>query len=359
MGRSRKSSADSYARNSGVPGFVYIARNEFQKSDLYKVGQTARSVHQRMRSLNADLRNAGTCTVGDFVAVYSAATKDSFGAEQLAHRILEKHRVRRHREFFEAPLATIQAAVDLAVKQADTVMASSASQERERLEREIAEQDRKRKAFAIARQALVAQTVAVRPDATSLPKSSPEISPARSEIIGASKSSFPSGPFAAVIAIFILAALLGSLQTKEPYRASQLPLSTGKPAPTTTRATSELAVQQTPPPAATPQRFAAHLSMQPLAPTAAELAAQATVRADLRAVAARAIGDYPFLDTPAGAFTMEQIIRRRDELIAQGVYPSIALTRAVAAFAPGYAPPQPPETNSAQSSPFFEPNSGK
>jgi hypothetical protein len=61
-------------------------------------------------------------------------------------------------------------------------------------------------------------------------------------------------------------------------------------------------------------------------------------QADLNAVVARAAADYPYLDTPAGAPVIEKILTRRDELIQQGVYPSIALIRALNAFAPGNAP---------------------
>ena len=61
-------------------------------------------------------------------------------------------------------------------------------------------------------------------------------------------------------------------------------------------------------------------------------------KADLDAVSARALSDYPYLDTPAGQEVVNKIVRRRDELIRQGIYPAIALTRAVNDFAPAYAP---------------------
>lgn len=61
-------------------------------------------------------------------------------------------------------------------------------------------------------------------------------------------------------------------------------------------------------------------------------------KADLNVIAARAMQDYPYLATPGGQFVRVLIVKRRDELVQQGVYPSIALTRAVAAFAPGNDP---------------------
>lgn len=62
------------------------------------------------------------------------------------------------------------------------------------------------------------------------------------------------------------------------------------------------------------------------------------MRQDLQAAAERAVSDFPYLGTPDGEPAMQKILERRDELIRQGVYPSIALTRAVQAFAPFMAP---------------------
>lgn len=62
------------------------------------------------------------------------------------------------------------------------------------------------------------------------------------------------------------------------------------------------------------------------------------VQVDVKKISDRAAADYPYLTTPAGAAVMERIVERRDLLIEQGVYPSIALTRAVNAFAAAYAP---------------------
>lgn len=64
----------------------------------------------------------------------------------------------------------------------------------------------------------------------------------------------------------------------------------------------------------------------------------AEVQADLNRIAERALKDYPYLDTPAGQEVRDKIVKRRDELVLQGVYPSIALTRAVNDYAPANAP---------------------
>ena len=62
------------------------------------------------------------------------------------------------------------------------------------------------------------------------------------------------------------------------------------------------------------------------------------VQADLDAIAARAVSDFPYLDTPAGQDVLNKIAQKRDEYIRQGQYPSVALTNAVNAFAPANAP---------------------
>lgn len=60
---------------------------------------------------------------------------------------------------------------------------------------------------------------------------------------------------------------------------------------------------------------------------------KAKIEADLKEVSERALRDYPYLDTPAGEEDLKKIITKRDEMIQQGVYPSLALTRAVLAVA--------------------------
>lgn len=82
-----------------------------------------------------------------------------------------------------------------------------------------------------------------------------------------------------------------------------------------------------------------------------ERARKAKIEADLKEVSERAVKDYPYLETPAGEEDLKKIISKRDEMIQQGVYPSLALTRAVLAVA-AYRERQPAQevrkVNSAQ-----------
>ncbi len=94
-----------------------------------------------------------------------------------------------------------------------------------------------------------------------------------------------------------------------------------------------------------PQPIQPTAPAQPLPPTQAEKdsalkqqQARRQAAADLDERAARAVADYPYLDTPEGADTLKKIIDYRDEQIRGGTYPALALTRAVNKYAPGNDP---------------------
>ena len=98
----------------------------------------------------------------------------------------------------------------------------------------------------------------------------------------------------------------------------------------------------TPPPAlpaqTPPQNSRSKPQLTATRESATEAAFSPQVQADLNAIAARAVSDYPYLDTPAGQEVLDKIAKKRDEFIQQGQYPSVALTNAVNAFAPANAP---------------------
>lgn len=64
----------------------------------------------------------------------------------------------------------------------------------------------------------------------------------------------------------------------------------------------------------------------------------AKASAELKERAARAVADFPYLETPEGAETLQKILDYRDEQIRGGTYPALALTRAVNKYAPGNDP---------------------
>lgn len=91
-----------YDQNHGVPGVVYILRNEGLKAGYFKIGCSRRSGHKRAFELNVD---ANTGTPGTFRCVFEQRTKDCGRAEQLVFQRLHAHRRgKRGQEFFEVEL---------------------------------------------------------------------------------------------------------------------------------------------------------------------------------------------------------------------------------------------------------------
>jgi len=62
------------------------------------------------------------------------------------------------------------------------------------------------------------------------------------------------------------------------------------------------------------------------------------IHAEMQAAADRALERFPYLDQPEYAHVLKQIIETRNQLIAEGVHPSIAITRAVNDHAYAYDP---------------------
>ena len=60
-------------RHSGLPGFLYLARNDQHIGDLYKVGYTTQEPDARVAMLNEELSNAGD--IGSFRLVHTVRTR--------------------------------------------------------------------------------------------------------------------------------------------------------------------------------------------------------------------------------------------------------------------------------------------
>lgn len=93
-----------YARHTGVPGFLYIARNDFYQVGLFKMGYTtAPSPEVRIKSLNS--QHAKASDVGEFALIHTAPVKGSYDAEQALFDVIAKVegdpiRIVDKREFF-------------------------------------------------------------------------------------------------------------------------------------------------------------------------------------------------------------------------------------------------------------------
>lgn len=105
MGK-RKLSPDHFARGLGKSGWVYVARNNMHRDDVYKVGYTEKTPEVRVAGLNTEQRNR-TSQIGFFSLMYACAVLDAQGCEQALFdrvgRLLESER----KEFVNAPLEVI------------------------------------------------------------------------------------------------------------------------------------------------------------------------------------------------------------------------------------------------------------
>ena len=101
-----RSSAD-FLRLHGKPGWVYVARNDLMREDLYKVGCTGnQNPEVRTVQLNSEQRS-GTSRLGFFNLVFAAAVLDAQGCEAALLRRVEVLRESRGKEFVNAPLELI------------------------------------------------------------------------------------------------------------------------------------------------------------------------------------------------------------------------------------------------------------
>ncbi len=96
-----------FNNNHGKPGWVYVARNDLLREDIYKVGCTVSSSPEtRTTSLNTEQRS-GTSRIGFFNLIYAAAVFDAQGCEAALLRRLEVLKESRGKEFVNAPLDLI------------------------------------------------------------------------------------------------------------------------------------------------------------------------------------------------------------------------------------------------------------
>lgn len=91
-----------------MPGYgtIYIAHNPRDGEDMFKVGKSERSVHERMAELTADTSNIGTYTAK---AIFVVTDVDA--AEKACHKRLKRYRLQPNREFFNLKLDRLVQAV--------------------------------------------------------------------------------------------------------------------------------------------------------------------------------------------------------------------------------------------------------
>lgn len=98
---------NDFNRNHGKPGWLYIARNDLMREDLYKIGCTAqRYPETRTTQLNSEQRG-GTSRIGFFNLIFAVAVLDSQGCEAALLRRLEVLKESKGKEFVNAPIDLI------------------------------------------------------------------------------------------------------------------------------------------------------------------------------------------------------------------------------------------------------------
>ena len=96
--RKRTLDPNHYRRHAGVPGYLYIARNDCHQLGLYKIGYTTLTPLERIKTLN--LQHADASDVGSFTLVHAVQVGGSYDAEQALFDAISETRVAAKREYF-------------------------------------------------------------------------------------------------------------------------------------------------------------------------------------------------------------------------------------------------------------------
>lgn len=83
-------------------GIIYIIRNEFHPSGVYKIGFTTNSIHERVDELNRQTSNPGKFEICGYFPVTNVTE-----VEKLCHRHMERIGFIKRKEFFEGPIDRI------------------------------------------------------------------------------------------------------------------------------------------------------------------------------------------------------------------------------------------------------------
>ena len=102
----KEQASGHFERGFGKPGWVYIARNDLHREDIYKVGYTEFPPEDRVLKLNTEQRNR-TSQIGFFHLAYAVAVLDSQGCEQSLFKRIGKLKESPKKEFVNAPLELI------------------------------------------------------------------------------------------------------------------------------------------------------------------------------------------------------------------------------------------------------------
>lgn len=140
MGRDyrRRRSSGNYNQNDGVPGVVYILRNDAFKETWLKIGCSRHSGHVRARDMN---REASTGLPAHHECVFEVKTLDCGRAEKNVHNALSQYRKGRQ-EFFEVDIELAKSTIIFCCDQIDRAINFAEAQTK--AARQRVEQQRRR-----------------------------------------------------------------------------------------------------------------------------------------------------------------------------------------------------------------------
>lgn len=383
-----------FRRHEGIPGYLYIARNEFFGPDLYKVGYTTEKCAQiRINKMNKKFHEGGAAALGFFKLAYEKKTLNSYGAEQIAHSILNKYRATPNREHFKAPLEDIIAAVNLAVIKADKAIQKEQNEQQAKAIVQAAEDKKFVDIQRIANLEKVAQlekenTLRQQRARDAIEKAHWEEQEAQLRQFQVKKTPYKSEPVANMGKIDItcpncaqsLTANIIFSATRETQKircpkCSSLFFSDGR------ALENNPPIKLAPPPPSWPQHFESSVQEQLIIrkkstvtttdiaiatfaialiiitlssntipstvtatvpsiiqPQVVSNIAKTPSQQTLEAAFSQALLDYPYLRTSAGDKASHLIIAEQNKLIKQGVLPAVAFSQAAKKIAPQYAP---------------------
>lgn len=122
-----------YNQNDGVPGVVYILRNEAFKEHWLKIGCTRHSGHKRAADMN---REASTGLPAHHVCVFEIKTLDCGRAEKRVHQSLSRYRKGRQ-EFFEVDIEIAKSTIIKCCAEIDELLHSSNKKLEEVIKKEV------------------------------------------------------------------------------------------------------------------------------------------------------------------------------------------------------------------------------
>ena len=127
----------------GVPGHIYVARNDAHRDGIYKIGLTTRvDPATRIKELNKQAHEARvTGHIGHLNLVCSYETIDCGRSESTVHEKLAQYRYSHNREFFELRLEAIQDAIKSVIAEIERTVrvAGETPQQRQHAEKKLRE----------------------------------------------------------------------------------------------------------------------------------------------------------------------------------------------------------------------------